>query len=196
MTIFGRVLCPCSHLACLHCMLPGHCCSAPSLSCRLSPFLLCSPPPPPEHFSSPSWFLFLLTLPLITRFPSSPPLLSCSSCYFTVLSFLPQTHFFFRSSSLHPFFTASFVLSLLITSRAPPLLPYPSPAGSCAHPGLLHWRRAGSRGLLAPGLFWLHPCVPNQPCCTVHTCLQNSLTYAHPHACAPTLLFCVSLRGC
>lgn len=170
MTIFGRVLCPLQP----SCLPPQHAARAllPPFP-RLSPFLVFSPPPSPPL--PPLLIPLLVSLSAHSAPYHSFPLLpfSCSSCYCAVLSFLPKP-----TPSAHPpspRFTPLYCFLCSLPSHyflCSPFLPYPSPAGSCAHPGLLHWLCTGSRGLLAPGLFWLHPCVPNQPCCTMHTCLQ------------------------
>lgn len=176
MTIFGRVLCPLQP----SCLAPLHAARAlllssfplvvyPHFFCFL-PLLVLLLHHQNNTFHPPLGFFFCSLCPLSL---ASPPLLSSSSCYCAVLSFLPKP-----TSSAHPpspcftplyCFLCSFHFHYFLCS---PFLPYPSPAGSCAHPGLLHWLCTGSQGLLAPGLFWLHPCVPNQPCCTMHTCLQ------------------------
>lgn len=199
MTIFGRVLCPLQP----SCLPPLHAARA----LLLSSFPLVVYP----HF-----FCFLLLLLLLlhhhhqnrTRFNPLLVSLYAHCAPYRSIPFLlspahPVTELFclFSPNPLlplilllpaSPLFTSSFVLSLLITSCVPPFLPYPSPAGNCAHPGfsLAVHRELGP---LAPGLFWLHPFVPNHLCSMTHV-FANSLTYAHPHTCVPTLFMCQTVR--
>lgn len=127
MTIFGWVLCPvpCSHLACLHCILPGHCCSVSSLN-PISSFFLSNiffSPTSTRHFLS----LYLCSSSLLSFPPHSPfhPVLSCfpippSSAHPPSLLFAPPI--------------ASFVLSSHYVLRS--LVPsYPFPTGSFHIPG-------------------------------------------------------------
>lgn len=169
MTIFGRVLCPLQP----SCLPPPH--AARALLLSSFPCLV---------YSRFSCFLFLLCHQNRTLFTSLlvslsshfvpyhsfplllfPLILLLLFCLFSPNQLLPLILLLPAS----PLFTASFVLSLLplflifplsfpnrklYTSRFTPLAVYREP------------------GLLASGLFWLHPCVPNQPCCMTHTCSQ------------------------
>lgn len=176
MTIFGRVLCPLQP----SCLPPPHAaralllCSFPLIV--YPHFLLFSPssPPPPAErntFHPPLGFSFCSLCPLLLLSPLPSLLLILLLRCFV---FSPQTHFF-RSSSfslLHP----SLLLPLFFPFSLLPVLPL-SPLSFPSR------KRCTSRftpldvyrepGLLAPGLFWLQPCVPNQPCCMMHTCLKN-----------------------
>lgn len=144
MTIFGRVLCP---------LQPS--CLPPPWAARA--LLLLSSIPVSSvfssFFSSSTHQNRTLFTPLLVSlsahsapyrsFPSSS---SHSSCYCAVLSFLPKP-----ASSAHPPSPRFTLLYCFLCSFPPhyflcsPFLPYPSPAGSSAHPGLLHRLCTGSR---------------------------------------------------
>lgn len=123
MTIFGRVLCPLQP----SCLPPLHAARALLLSsfpsCRLSPFLLFSPPsspPPPlppeqNTFHPPLGFSFCPyhSFPLL---PSPAHPVTALFCLFSPNPLLPLILLLPAS----PLFTASFVLILLITSCVPP----------------------------------------------------------------------------
>lgn len=159
MTIFGRVLCPLQP----SCLPPPH--AARALMLSSFPFLVVSCfsrlllllHTRTEHSHLPLSISFFLSLLLITSFlsPFVPLIL--------LLPFLPKP----SAQPPSPLFTASFVLSLLplfpisplscpcrklCTSRLTPLVVYRQP------------------GLLDPGLFCLHPCLPNHPFFVMHTC--------------------------
>lgn len=168
MTIFGRVLCPLQP----SCLPPPH--SARAL--LLTSFLNVVDPIPSLFLSSlffttrtqPSSSLFLFLL-LIAPFPlllSPTHPVTALVCLFSPNQLLPLIHLLPAS----PLFTASFVLFPFHYFLCSPFLSYPFPAGSSGIQ--VYSAGCAQRGLLAPGLFWLFLCVPNQPCCVRHTCLQ------------------------